>query len=167
MADVITPTGRKSVHIARTMGWSPRPYKDDNAHWGKTTEPVLFVCGNKPHSGPQFLRTERHDIFVRIETLDGKIITDSSSRHLLTLTPYDDEDLETYWHLLPNFYQERNCYHAMSAILWGATKFKLYRRYIENHAFNILMSRPSLLIALDRLVDEIIVKKELHDNIPT
>lgn len=164
MADEYIPSkleNKNSIEIARMMGWRPVSYRHTNAHWGKSTEPLLVVIEDGAHIGPRFSWPVKHDQFVRIETAALVVINDRP------LTPYDDDDLETYWHLLPNFYRESNAHHALSAIAWGTIKFADYREYIALYSTGILVYRSELYKSLDRLAVKVMSIKEAHDNIQT
>lgn len=163
MADEYIPSTletENSIAIARMMGWRPVPYRHPNAHWGRPTDPVLIVTEGGAQIGPRFSWPERHDQFVRIETADLVVV------NYLPLTPHDDDDLETYWHLLPSFYKENNAHHALTAIAWGTIKFTDFREYVIRYSLGILVYRNELYKALDNLVDEI-AGREILDNIST
>lgn len=141
-------TMENSITIVRAMGWSPRQYNDDTAWWGKMSEPITVIQRHGAHAGPEFRWNERHSVFVRIEDAMKGVINDRP------LTPFDDQDLETYWHLLPDLYLPFHAHYALQAIRWGCRKFKEYRNFIAENGANTLMFGIDFVRALDVLASE-------------
>lgn len=96
-------THRRSILLAKAMGWKPVPYADDCASWLKM-EPV----GATKY---RLIHPERMNMFVGIETAEGKRVSIGDQ-------PYDDDNLERHWRRCPDFYKRKNMHLAWDVARW-------------------------------------------------